>query len=254
MSNSTARASLLLAPDVPDVAALGANAPDDFLSEPPKLVTADRARRDGAWWRIPLPGTPDENGVQRERPRGAGTGTLLVRSWRGSALERWRARVTAPCSSSLAARYWNLNCHLRAHGVGAPQLVAMGELGRSQSFVVVRALDGFAPLSQWRSSTLEADARERGERSLELAIDALARCGAWLPENALDNVLIQSDTTDCAAIQIANLQSERAVLGERGLERARLPAVAFTNFDGGSVRRALSQRERANLARKLGVE
>src|SRR5688500_16983413 len=69
---------LRLAPDVPGLEALGAREIDDFLGEHPTFATIDRARPAGSALRFPLPGTPDEQGRQHEKPRGAGTGYLLL--------------------------------------------------------------------------------------------------------------------------------------------------------------------------------
>jgi hypothetical protein len=251
LGKSTAPPSLRLAPDVPDLAALGAQALEDFLAEPPRVVTAARVRRAGAWWSVPLPGTPDEHGIQHEKPRGAGTGRVLVRAWNGGGLDRWRMRVTHPRSTSAAARHWNLTCHLQAHGVGAPRLVALGERG-GESFVIVRALDDFTPPSKWLTSEREVRARRCGLRSLVLALDALLRSGAWLPGRSLDNVMIQTGADDCVAVQLVNLRGETELLRERGLVRVRLPVIAFTNFDGGRIYPKLSRDKRIEFLRASG--
>jgi hypothetical protein len=48
------------------------------------------------------------------------------------------------------------------------------------------------------------------------------------------------------------LRGESELLRERGLVRARLPAIAFTNFDGGRVYSKLSRAKRLEFLRTLG--
>lgn len=254
MSHAAAQ-TIRFAPEVPGLDALGAGSLDDLFARPPRVVTGARARRVGDSWRIPLPGTPDEHGVQHERPRGAGTGHVLLRQWHSGALELARARLTAPRSSSVAARQWNLTCHLRAHGVLAPELVALAERGgpiaARESCLIVRELAGFVPMSQWLSQPRPAAERERGVQSLGLAFAALLRCGVWLPLTTLENVHIASAESDCAALQIANLQGEQALLRERDLERARLPAIAFTNLDRGRILPSIDPARRRLFVERL---
>jgi hypothetical protein len=249
--------SLVLAPDVPSIEALGATSADDFFAVPPRTATAPRSTRSGDAWRVALPGTPDEHGRQHEQARGAGTGYLLVRAWRSGGVELARARLTTPRSTSLAARHWNLACHLRAHGIVAPQLVAFGQRGSAiaarESFLIVRELEGFVPLSRWLETTRDARERRRGMKSLGLALAALFRSRTWLPQTALDNVHVAGSDGDCAALQITNLRSEQGLLRERDLVRARLPAVAFTALDGGRIVRRIDLARRVELLRALAA-
>lgn len=247
--------TIRFAPDVPSLDALGAGSLDDLFASPPRVLTGARVERVGETWRIPLPGTPDEHGLQHERPRGAGTGHVLLRQWQSGALELARARLTAPRSSSVAARHWNLTCHLRAHGVVAPELVALAERGgpiaARESCLIVRELAGFVSLSRWLAQVRDAAERDRGVRSLGLAFAALLRCGVWLPLTTLENVHIASAESDCAALQIVNLQGEQALLRERDLERARLPAIAFTNLDRGRILPSIAPARRRLLVERL---
>ncbi len=238
-----------LAPDVPDLAALGAREPGDLLLESPRLETAARIEPFGAWLRVPLPGTPDRAGRQHERPRGAGTGYLWLKRF-GAGAPAWRARFTHPRSTSLAARQWNLACHLQAAGVTTPQLVALveapGIVTAGASVLIVRELEGFVPLRAWLASGRDAALRARGLESLALALAAVLRCGAWLPRTSANNLLLQArDSDDCVALQITNLGSEQALLRERGLVRARLPSIAFTDLGDGRIRPALAARARS---------
>ncbi|MBL8800970.1 MAG: hypothetical protein JNN27_03180 [Planctomycetes bacterium] len=228
-----------LAPDVPDLAALGASSPEDLLAEPPRVVTAARLERVGKLWRVPLPGTPDRDGQQHEKPRGAGTGQLYLQRY-GGGWPALRARLSHPRSTSLAARDWNIACHLQANGVTTPQLVALleqpGPLSAPLSVLITRELEGFVSLRTWLRSPLDSAARERGLESLERALEAVQRCGVALPGATLDNVMLQARASDdCVALQLTNLGSEQAILRERGLVRSRLPTIAFTQLRGASL-------------------
>jgi hypothetical protein len=244
----TTQANLRLAPDVPDLAALGAHDVEDLLWDPPRVETAARLERVGSAWRVPLPGTVDRNGRQHERPRGAGTGYLFLHRY-GGGVAALRARITHPRSSSLAARHWNLICRLQASGVTTPQLAALverpGAVTSSASVLITRELEGFTTLRKWLESERDPAHRARGLESLSLALEAVLRCGAWLPRTSLDNLLLQTrDGDDCAALQITNLGTEQAILRERGLVRARLPSIAFTQFADGRLFEKLSNTRR----------
>lgn len=255
-----AAALLKFAPDVPGLDALGARELEDLFAEPPRTVTASRARREGARLVVPLPGTPDECGVQHEKPRGAGTGLLHVQRFSAGGLAGLSARFTHPRSTSLAARAWNLTCHLQAHGVATPQLVALAERGSSlfgaESVLITRDLEGFVSLREFLRVVHKRSERRRALHSLALALVQVERCGAWLPATSADTLMVQRDDEDCVAIKLVNLQSEQSILKERGLARSRLPSVAFTAFAGGSIRRSLpkGQREQqlATIARDVG--
>jgi len=247
-----------LAPDVPDLAALGALESADLLCEPPRVVTAARAERAGHAWRVPLPGTPDRDGRQHEKPRGAGTGQLFVHRY-GGGWPALRARLSHPRSTSLAARYWNIACHLQAHGVTTPQLVALleqpGPLAAPLSVLITRELEGFVSLRAWAGSPLDAAARERGLESLERALDAVQRCGVSLPGATLDNVLLQVRASDeCVALQLTNLGAEQAILRERGLVRSRLPTIAFTQLRGAGIEKRPARLRGARWATTLQRE
>lgn len=252
---------LKLAPDVPGLESLGARELDDLFADPPRTVTSSRVQRAGARFVVPLPGTPDEHGVQHEKPRGAGTGLLHVERFGRGGWAGLSARFTHPRSTSLAARAWNLTCHLQAHGVATPQLVALGERGASlfgaESVLVTRELEGFVSLREFLRTADKRSERRRALHSLALALVQVERCGAWLPTTSADNLMVQRDDEDCVAIKIVNLHSEQALLRERGLARSRLPSVAFTAFAGGSIRPSLARSERdaqlAKIARDVGA-
>ena len=268
---------LKLAPDVPGLEALGASTLDDLFAEAPRTVTSARARRVGTSWIVPLPGTPAEHGRQHEKPRGAGTGLLYLRRFEGGGFAGLRARFTQPRSTSLAARHWNVMCHLQAHGIATPQLVALAERGVSplgaESVLVTRDLEGFVPLRTFFESVTRSFERRRALHSLDLTLVQLERAGVSLPRTTLDNVLVQRDDEDCVALKIVNLQSEQSLLKERRLARSRLPGIAFTSFTdarfvrphGPEARHALvaalakaagslvTRRERLEMLVRLGV-
>jgi hypothetical protein len=253
------RITVKLAPDVPGLEALGARDASELFGDPPSIVTGDRAERVGSALRLPLPGTPDATGRQREKPRGAGTGLLYLRRYRPGGLEGWRARFTHPRSTSLAARHWNLICHLQAHGLAAPQLVALAERGGgvagAESLVITRELEGFVPLAEWLAAERDRGARRRGLKSLALALQQLFRCGAWLPRTSATNLRIQArDSDDCAALQITNLRTEQQLLAGLDVVRARLPAVAFTSFASGRILSEVPLEKRFELLAKLSRE
>ncbi len=238
---------LRLAPDVPDLAALGARGIEDFFSGCKALATGARASepvRRGARTsvRVPLPGTPDASGRRLELPRGAGTGWLTVHTWSSGPLDLVRERLRAPHSSSPAARRWNLACHLLGCGVGAPRPLALLERAsgaRTESVLVEAELEGLAPLPRWLAANAPGLERSRGLRALALGLAALLRSGAWLGACTAEDVLIGSGAASCAD-QLADLARWRA----REVVRAGLPAVGFTGLDGGVLRANLGARRR----------
>jgi hypothetical protein len=255
---------VVLASEVPTLEALGAAGALDFQDGGARLATGARVQRLQAepgrtLLRVPLPGTPDASGRRLELPRGAGTGWLRAHVYERGALSRFASRWGAPPSSSPAARRWNLLCHLRAQGVGAPRPLALLEAGRGlrQVSVCVEAeLAGFEPLPRWLARARGA-ARGRGLRSVGLALAALDRSGVRLARGRAEHVLVQSDLEadaddDCAALSIARLREESGLWRDRGLARARLPAVAFDDLDGARLRRQVAAAERCDFVSRLG--
>jgi hypothetical protein len=257
--------NLLLAPAVPELDALGAQSPAE-LFEPARLATGARVEllRDEpahTIWRVPLPGTPDASGRMPEKPRGAGTGWLWVQRYRGQRVQLLRARLTAPRSSSLAARQWNVICHLARCGVGVPDLVALVERGRglsSESCLITRELEGFEPLAAWLARPLAAEPRAAGLESLRHFLAALARSRVALPGLGPDEVWIHTRaesaeaSSDCAALDIERLRATRETRGElraQGLAVRPLPAIACRMFTLGRIAaRPTNSGERALLA------
>ena len=245
---------VVLSPDVPELAALGASAAEDFLERGARLATGVRVEpleqaAGRTLLRVPLPGTPDADGRRVEPPRGAGTGWLRVHVYERGPLARLGSRWGSPPSSSPAARRWNLLCHLRAQGVGAPRPLALLESARGlgQLSVCVEAeLSGFEPWPSWLAHA-RGEARERGLRALGLALAALERSGVRLARPSPSGVLVHDDLEagddDCAALAIQRLRDEHAQWRERGLDRARLPAIAFDDLDGARLARGALPRE-----------
>ena len=125
-----------LAPGVPALESLGVSGPEELLcpgGAPERTgvrvrnAGGDALRgdspgpRDRAILRFPLPGTPDDEGRLGGRPGEVGTGWVVLSRWHSPSLVALlRSRFTAPRSSSLAEREWNLLCRLLDHGVGVP--------------------------------------------------------------------------------------------------------------------------------------
>jgi hypothetical protein len=249
-----------LAPGVPGLEALGASLPADWLGDGSRLATGGRMQVLARGpvetvVRLPLPGTPDARGVQREAPRGAGTGMLVWRVWRGGARELLRARLTEPRSASLAARRWNLACHLAAHGVGVPELLAMGEGGAGASFLIERELAGYVPLARAAADLRDGAARGLLVQALGAALGAVLRAGVWLPGLNPEGVRIRKSERagdgDCAALEVHGLAAEAALARSLGARRVRLPGVAFVDFAGARIARRMGLRRRQGMAAAL---
>lgn len=269
MKESTLPTRIELAPGLRDLAELGGGSFEAWMGLNEGLATADRAQGlfsipGESLLRLPLPGTPDEHGMRRERPSGAGTGWVRVHRFAGRGAELLRARLTHPRSSSLAAREWNLICHLQRNGVGAPQLIALGErpgVLTSRSFLVTRELEGFEPLDAWLARRPQGRERRLGLRALGIAFAALFRCGAWLPGLALGDVHLSRaplargpEPGECAASVLEELQASSRVVRGLRLRRVPLPSVAFTGFRRGRILPRVSRRRRVALLEALGGE
>ena len=230
-------AKTILAPGVPDLAALGAERADDVLggalSEEARaeLVSEDAESR---LVRCPLPGTPGDDGRLTASPCGAGTGFVFVRRYRAVGWRRLLAtRFQAPRSTSLAAREWNLVCALRAEGVAtaeplalveAPRRTLAGALFAVESAFVTRELEGLRAAPEWFAA-LRADPalgsvdERRGVRALARFLGQLVKTSVELPE----------------------LEAAHLFLGEpqhftermRGLRVSALPRVALASVRGG---------------------
>ena len=227
MKGLSRAARVRLAPGVPDLAALGAEAPEDlFAGEPAPSARAEliSADRESELWRCALPGTPDASGRRHGRPRGAGTGFVFVRRYRAATWRSLlRARFTEPRSASLAERDWNLFCHLRQLGVGTadPLAVASEQSGifARCSFLVTRELSGMLPAPRWFRETHEPARRRAGLRSVGLFVSRLSRSGVDLPRLCAEHLFLSHGTRrpDALPQRIAlSLSPEVALASVRG--------------------------------------
>ncbi len=243
-----------LSPSVPDLGALGVETAGELMGwDEPKGSLARGAveRSDEYETRLvyPLPGTPDENGRFVERPRGAGTGPVLLRRFHGEPLgRRLSARLTRPRSESRAAREWNLACHLRSHGVVAPDLLALGQpstgVYAGESFLVQRMTEGLRPALEWFALDRSPDDRRRGLRALALALAGLLRSRTYLPELAAGDILLAEPRPGCGA--------ERAPVP--GLRMRHLPQVVFRDLRRGAILRRLELSHKVAMLRALFAE
>lgn len=253
------------APDVPALASLGVRGVEDFLAEPGRLEGSTLARAETVAGsargpsgnrkpgpeelRYPLPGTPDADGRQHERPMGAGTGWLRLFRWSRGGGELWRARFTRPRSTSLAERAWNVACHAAGHGVGVPELVAVGAGGRGlvarRSFLVVREPSRSMPLTEWAALEMEDEPRERGLRALAGFAERLAAAGIAHEGLEPRDLWIERPREGCGEAPVAGATAERN----------RLPGVLLVRLDGARLARpgdgALRDRALAVMDRAL---
>jgi len=251
---------LLLDPGVPDLVALGATAVDDLLGTGAPLEGEAHAEphaeplapgRGVATLRVPLPGTV------RGRPRGAGTGWMVVRRYDG-APGRWGARMTAPRSDSHAAREWNLLCALRGAGVvtAAPLAVAAEAhpLFARRSALVTRALEGVVPLEAWwREAALGA--RRRACAALGMTLARLDAGGFDLPLEVSRLGLLQGGedhaetAEDACGLEQVLAARRGGTTPDLGLRWRRLPEVVLLDVSGGRVRGGPTLER---LARRVG--
>ena len=252
-------ATCILAPSIPDLRALGARDPDDLLGRGGALAEERRARvlldePGREVLRCPLPGTPDPGGSLRGRPEGAGTGWVELHRYSGAGIrEGLRARFTAPRSTSLAERDWNLLCHLRGHGVATPEPLAVARTGAGpfsrRSVLVVRSLEGFQPARVWLARRHQPAERRRGLRALGLFFRRLAVIGIELPRLAPDQLLLSTEDPSspaaaqdaCGLEQVLSARSDvhgsaPRVAGPEGeLSWRRLPEVALADVRGARL-------------------
>ncbi|MCP3914214.1 MAG: hypothetical protein GY711_01525 [bacterium] len=271
-------AQVTLAPFVPDLAALGARTVGDLLGTGAGLEgegrAAEVARESGTvLLRCPLPGTPTgPDAPLSGRPRGAGTGFVFVRRYSDPPLGQClRARFTKPRSESLAAREWNLLCHLRAAGVPTPEPMAVASAGRGvfarRSVLVTRELDAMRPAPEFFADEHELERRRLALRALGQMLARLCRVDVWLPRLAARHFFIgepraaqRADLAEdaCAADQILAAQGDRCSEGPPvvpGLSWSREPEVAIASVRGGRILSApLSATRRTELLAKLASD
>ncbi len=249
---------LHLGAQVAGLSALGFSSVDDLFSRAAPAASGTESPDDAgrSRLRLLLPGTPLEASgplsTRRGGPGGVGTGWIRIERWRASP---WRAllaaRFTPPRSVSLAERFWNLYCHLRAHGVGTPEPLAVGTLGRGlvarAGFLVTRELEGFEALPSWLLREREPALRARGWRALALAFTRLRGARVFLPRIERAHVFLSPEEESPAA------RSAREAPVPGRMTQNRLPSVAIADVSGGSIRPRLTEGEIAlMLGRLLG--
>jgi hypothetical protein len=271
-----------LAPEIPSIESLGAQSFEDFFRAPgaPGFERAKLVRASDGFEEIryPLPdrGVMDRSAStrsDRSTPTSSSTAFALLRRFtHASRRDRFRARFMTPRSMSLAEREWNLLCHLRAHGIGAPEPLAVGRgdgsMFAERSFVVLRELDDMLSLRDWARADLEPEVRNAIREALVLAFDRMWSAGVWLPRITADNVLVAAPhrpagpDPDCVARAIVELRSDSRVPSalehehEHGsaLKWGELPEVAFTEFRGGRILAHVAASHRRKIARSLEDE
>jgi hypothetical protein len=265
-----------LAPDVPDLSALGATQPEDLLGTGSPLLEEARAERVGGsagsqLWRCPLPGTPGSDGRRNGPPRGAGTGWIYIRRYQQpTTRDLLRARLTHPRSDSLAQRDWNLLCHMRAEGVNTPEPLAVGSTASSwiakRSFLVTRALDEVQPLIEWLAqSGVQLDVRRRGLRAVGLMLRRLFTARVELPGLRLEHIQLSIqdpvradlDADACSMEQIAQVRADRSgalPIVDGNLRWRRLPTVVLTSVVGGGITKRVRPGSVRKCLRSLNTE
>lgn len=231
-------------PGVPDLRSLGARELSDLLGDTPGLEAAgelELVQRDEGRevLRYPLPGTVTKAGAKPSAPRGAGTGFVYLRRWTGGSLkQKTAARLTHPRSTSFAARDWNLLCHLREHGVGTCQPLALGEepspLFASRSFLVTRELANMRPVPVHLQEATESDGRRRLAHALGLYLARIAEARVSLPHLRLDSIFVsrpKAEGGSCAAQASGASQASPVP----GLARRPLPELALASVRGARV-------------------
>ena len=238
------------APDVPDLESIGLERTEELFAPFPQgsgpsgraeLCSAERGRER---IRLPLPGTPDENGRVHERPQGSGTGWLWLVRYDGAS--GWRelagARLRRPRSASLASRDWNLICHARRFGIATPEPVALFEDGRGpvarRSALLVRELDDWTRLDRWLGERHDDAAWGRAARALGQLLARLQRAGIHLPKLAPEHLWLSPDD-GCG----------RRPNVDPALRVRHRPTIAITRFEDGRLGALGEDRLRATAAR-----
>ena len=238
------------APDVSDLASVGvAEAEDLFEPFPRGKGPASRAQPVGSEpgrerIRLPLPGTPDENGRVHERPQGAGTGWLWLVRYDGTG--SWRelagARLRRPRSTSLASRDWNLICHARRFGIATPEPFALIEDGRGpvarRSALLVRELEDWTRLDRWLQEPHDDRAWGRAARALGELVARLQRAQLQLPNLAPEHLWLSPDD-GCG----------RRPNVDPALRVRHRPTIGVSHFEGGRLGPVDDEQQRTTAAR-----
>jgi len=208
--------TLRLAPDLVDLASLGADCFEDLMGWTEGLVGAARAElvsEGSGWklWRVPLPGTPDDSGKVTEAPKGSGTGWIRIKRFEGGGLtEVMRARLKQPRSSSFAVKEWNILCQLRERGVPTQEPLAVGEVSAAlfspSSVLVTRELESVLPMDAWLSERGDTRSRARLSRALGVFFRRVFAAGVGPVELAPSSLAVgledPTGEADCAFVQL----------------------------------------------------
>ena len=252
--------SLRLAPDVPDLAGLGAECFEDLMGWTEGLVGGPRAEllQEGAgWrlWRVPLPGTPDAAGKVTERPRGAGTGWIRIKRFEGGGIVRaMGARFGQPRSSSFAGREWNLLCRLREEGVPSPEPLAVGEVSAPlfspASVLVTRELEDVQPIGAWLEERPDARNRARLSRALGVFFRRLFQAGvsplSLTPASIVVGTEDPNEPPDCAFVQLAPKAEKELRFGD-------LPDVCLVDVPAGLAQAELKTGDALGVLSSVGA-
>ena len=252
--------AIRLAPDVPDLAGLGADCFEDLMGWTEGLVGGPRAEllEEGpGWklWRVPLPGTPDEAGKVTERPRGAGTGWIRIKRFEGGGFRRaMGARFREPRSSSFAGREWNLLCRLREEGVPTPEPLAVGEVSAPlfspASVLVTRELEDVQPLVAWLEERPDTRNRARLSRALGVFFRRLFQAGVspltLTPGSIVVGTEDPSEPSDCALVQLAPKTEKELRFGD-------LPDVCLVDVPAGLNQAELETGEALGVLSEVGA-
>lgn len=248
---------LRLAAELPDLGALGVEDAAPLLAGEPgaraELVCDERGLRR---LRLALPGTPGPDGRVCGAPRGAGTGWVVLSSWREPPLgELLAGRFRAPRSASLAERAWNLLCHLRAAGVGTPEPLAVGARGRGlvarRSFLVTRELRGFVPLASFAAALAGARDERAAARAAATFLARLLRARYVAPPLSGEVLRVRAEPPELPGTGEAVHACEADALA---LRRNRLPGFALADVRGGRVTRRFRPRAVARMLSGLAPE
>ncbi len=205
----------------------------------------------------------------RKRPAGAGTGWIDVQHFAPAGLGRaLYARMSAPRSSSLALRQWNLLCQLRADGIVTPEPLAWcargGQFFAQESVLVTRSLEGTLPVLEWMEAQSDPEPRRIGATALGLFLARLFASRVELGDLSLADLHISTAQSqsrpdarpgDCAAEQILSAQSDLTEAPfAQDLTWRRLPDVALVRLGGARMTGPCLPTARRRLLGALDLE
>jgi hypothetical protein len=257
MNTSTLR----LAPDLVDLASLGADCFEDLMGWTGDLVGESRAElvaEGRCWklWRAPLPGTPDESGLVTEAPKGSGTGWIRIKRFEGGGFsDVMRARLKQPRSSSFAVKEWNLLCQLRERGVPTQEPLAVGEVSVAlfspSSVLVTRELESVLPMDAWLLERANGRSRARLSRALGVFFRRFFAAGVgpleFSPSALAVGLEDPTGESDCAFMQLMPAVEGALKFGD-------MPDVSVDLLSQGLGHLELSLREQLACLMAFGAQ